>query len=742
MSEVDARLAGWLRPLAASQPEGRDARGELGHEVVRGEIAKLTALAGEVVDWSRVVAAAAQVLETTSKDLALAVYLARGLHELEGLSGLTTGLQLLTGLLRNHGDALYPTRLRARVNALQWFYDCTAEKLARAAATGLQAFALTQACAELTAAARDCLREQAPSASALSTSVERVVLASMPLVSAQDTSAAQAPDASMQGASQVSAIDGAASQSPDEDSLKRAQREAEVWLQPISAAQPAGLDTSYDEDSQAIRAEIQKLSSLAPALPDWPRVAAESQRILVERSKDMTLAVYLTAALFELRGVAGMTVGMVCLEGLLAQYWDSAWPSRARLKGRTAALDWLVTQSANRLAALPAGEVEGRAIAALKSAVSALTERVRVCFGAQSPQFTPLLQAITRLELASMTDGAQSASPASVSSRMDPPAPVLAASLTPSDHAGRSPSLTFPAALSVPPDVSGLPSFLKTTGEALVEVAKTLAELDRSAPLPYWLLRTGLWLHLERVPADEGGRTRIQAPERRARDSLEALLANQKWELALAQSEALLRRSPLWLDSHRLSDQALRGLGEKFGDAQRTVAATARAFVLRLPGVLRLTFADGSPLASAATLTWLQDPPTREVNDGQADQSRVCLPDALRTVLQHGDASALATFNTFLKGLGSQRQVFCGRLALAQALFEARRIDAAVTVYLGLERDLERFQLEEWEPALAIEALTGARAALIAQVDPKRGEPPELRRISSTLARLAPNTLV
>jgi type VI secretion system protein ImpA len=97
----------------------------------------------------------------------------------------------------------------------------------------------------------------------------------------------------------------------------------DALLVEISPQAPCGPNLEYDPVFQALerealgKAEVQYGSTITPAVPpDWKtvrRMAAE----LIDRSRDLRLAVYLTRANLALNGIAGLADGLTLIERLL-----------------------------------------------------------------------------------------------------------------------------------------------------------------------------------------------------------------------------------------------------------------------------------------------------------------------------------------------------------------------------------------------------------------------------------------
>lgn len=110
--------------VSDSQPVGLDVRDDADFELLQNEIGKMSnPVTSGTLDWSKVVQLSAALLADKGKDILVASYLAGGLMQTQGLHGLLEGLQVLDDMVQTYWDTLYPTRLRARRNALEWLLE-------------------------------------------------------------------------------------------------------------------------------------------------------------------------------------------------------------------------------------------------------------------------------------------------------------------------------------------------------------------------------------------------------------------------------------------------------------------------------------------------------------------------------------------------------------------------------------------------------------------------------------------
>jgi type VI secretion system protein ImpA len=112
--------------------------------------------------------------------------------------------------------------------------------------------------------------------------------------------------------------------------------DVEALLAPVSSDAPSGPDLEYDADFIALetaargKAEQQFGDTIIAAEDaDWRNVKKQAEALL-ERSKDLRVAMLLTRAETRLGDMEGLAGGLALTTGLLSRYWDDVHPQLDR----------------------------------------------------------------------------------------------------------------------------------------------------------------------------------------------------------------------------------------------------------------------------------------------------------------------------------------------------------------------------------------------------------------------------
>jgi type VI secretion system protein VasJ len=499
-------------------------------------------------------------------------------------------------------------------------------------------------------------------------------------------------------------------------SIEELREKAKTWIEPVSAAAPAGAAAKTNPQYEAVIAEMSKLESVTGGAVDWNMVLDSGGKVLQSVSKDLRIATYLAFGMYQTQGLDGLATGLVVVSEMMDRYWPGLFPELARMRGRANALGWLIERAAQTLPDMQVDASARERVEALDVAAARLAEVARQKFEANGPAVRPLLESVQRLK-ASL--------PAEAPPPPPPPPPQAKPATPPPPQPVATPAPPPPAAAIDTPPVAtmsgaeGATDFLRQTGSALASAAGTLRRAVATDPQSYRMLRVGLYLHLvQPPPADASGKTSIPAPPPSLRTQLEKMAANGKWAEVLEEAESALMQNRFWVDLHYLSARALAELGPTYQPARQSLLVELGAWLKRMPTVPKLTFGDGSPTASGETRAWLESelappaatgggaPASKAEGEG-ADDEAAALTEA-RKLLGGGKApEAIALLQKRVENATSSRKRFRARLALAKLCAASGQANVARALFEALDREATERGLDAWEPALAAECLEG-----------------------------------
>jgi type VI secretion system protein VasJ len=409
------------------------------------------------------------------------------------------------------------------------------------------------------------------------------------------------------------------------------------------------------------------------------------------------------------------------------------------MKARANAIAWFSERSTNVLTAYADSPTPTKReeIEALEVAVKHLSEVARHKLEDKSPPWRPLLEAIERIyhslppsppsppsnekptdSLALENDSTITlpAIPAKLPAKENVVAPAGNTAAIPVATSALTTSHT-PVLLSSPlpsPPSSGDPTdYLRDVGSSVIEVAHKIRKLNPADPLSFRILRVGLWLHiLQPPPTNSGNKTLVPPPSETLRSNLELMAANSRWSQLLEEAESALTGCRFWLGLQHYSFQALLAMGDGYRQAKDTVVMELRSLLQRMPNLTELEFSDGMPYASSSTLAWIENTVTASKSSPpvpvtiSAEENKV-LVEAQKMVDEKNISAAINFLQEKIAACSSGSGRFRLRLSLAKICHQAGQAILAKALYESLEKESLDHNLDEWDPPLVIECLSG-----------------------------------
>jgi len=504
----------------------------------------------------------------------------------------------------------------------------------------------------------------------------------------------------------------------------------ELGRRPITPDQPAGTDVTYEPEFGRVTGEMDKLAIASEAGEgvDWDLVVDLTSRILSEKSKNLQAAAYLARGLIERQKVQGFAAGLTVIKDLVENFWEEMYPPKKRMRGRLNAVAWWLEQVEVFWSGYgPNQPLPSVFVKALKDDLKALDQALVARFE-EPPAVQKLMKYIDRLPV--MSD--------------EPTPPPAAEGRAATSEAEGAPAAGPPLADQPPAKIE-----IKTGDDARRVVETGLGQLSESLtfllenepanPLVFRLNRIAAWLLVENPPPADGQRTMIPPPDTVVRQSIESLIANGDLENAVKAAEARLGEYLFWLDLSRFSAAALTRLGAGYESSLEALTGEVVLFTKRFPQVKDLAFSDGTPFADSETRAWLEEicagsdrtePQAGAGPDGLEQEVEQVLGQAGELVKENQIIKAVQLLQGRLVAGGSGKARLLWRIALAQLLIGAGRPELARPHLDDLLRQMEEFNLERWDPDLALQGLKVVYQGLSLSADDQSRARPVLDRIS------------
>lgn len=475
---------------------------------------------------------------------------------------------------------------------------------------------------------------------------------------------------------------------------------------PVSESRPAGADAKYEPEYEALTAEIAKLSSVSQSAPiSWQDVADNGAAILAQKSKDISVAAYTAVALAHIDGARGFLDGVNLLRGICENFWEDAFPPKAKMRRRLNAYEWWHERALEQLRKENQQPIPAELSAEMTEAVNGLDSLVGTLMEDAQP-LRDIKEAIRALPLL----------PEEKPKEPEPPAaPTPEPQPQPQPQTQEPPRQTA-AAPAPAPQAGDTAAALSAFVDAARNYAFALRAENPANYLAWQLPRVALWGKITALPPDDGtGQTMVPPPDMDRVEAAERLLAGKNWLKAATAADDLFQSYPLCIDLQRIADEALANLGPAFAAARARLRAETAAFAGRLPGLTSLSYDGGIPFVSPATRAWLDE----LAHDGQSGGSD-CGPgggkiDAAiaeaREILAGGDAAGALKKLEDSHGTSAAGNVRL-RAEELHMLCSQRETKTAAALARAIAREIEQSGLAKLEPDLAAEAMTAACQAL------------------------------
>ena len=499
---------------------------------------------------------------------------------------------------------------------------------------------------------------------------------------------------------------------------------SELGRHPISTDKPAGVDIRYDPAFDELQTEVDKLSSPAAAgSVNWEKICRFASEILMNRSKDLVAAGYLAVSLIYRRGTDGFALGLGLYLDLLEHFWEDLHPPKHRARGRIRAIEWWAEKTETALKQQKDLSFSPVQIDLVRHNLSRLEILLSERFE-NAPSLVGIREFLNGFSSENEVSSPAESRVTPVSDpEEEPPSRQVAAEEFPfaTGSAGRS-------ILSNQEAENALQEGMNRIREA----SFYLWQQDLAVSIAYRMTRKAAWASVEELPPAANGKTRIPPPTSVEKNLLLEMRNKGDAEALLKAAEARIAQYIFWLDLNRLSAEALARLGTRFEKAHNAVCQETAFLLQRLPGLENLSFSDGTPFATPETKQWLESIVCRgasfsEIPPPFSDTPLVEMAagigkgiDEIQLMLRKGQlVEAMENVQEKLRASSSRRDKLLWRLALSRMLVDIGKAKLAIPHIDQILMDMDRHELEEYEPLLAMKGLRLAWIALDAQTEQK-----------------------
>ncbi|RMQ43286.1 hypothetical protein ALQ04_01144 [Pseudomonas cichorii] len=469
-------------------------------------------------------------------------------------------------------------------------------------------------------------------------------------------------------------------------------RYLELVSRPLSEQDYAGEDVRFSCEFETLEAELAKANTLYESTPvDWLKVRECSEHILLDCSRDLRVAVWLTWALYQCESFPGLLAGVNLLHHLCSHHWQVLHPRKSRT--RAAAMGWLLPRLEQVLGEDVSVATQLPLFQKLLEELEGLDNELTNYLGDEAPLLLPV-----RRRLAGMIQRVKEHKPE-------------------------------PEKLAVQVKQAASRIFKSDpTIENEKDAQKVLKEHQESAQAlcAWWLRqkatdvralrlnRTVSWLSIDRVPESDCRQiTALHGPPADRLKKYAERFQQGHYADLVVDIEAGLVRTPFWFDGHRLVWECLRAL--KADKAMLEVEILLSRFLLRLSGISELKFHDGSPFADEGTRNWINEkimPHVKVENPAPVIEERVALPEwelvlqeALLLLRNEGLKVAVQLLKKKLQSAQGERDRFYWQFALARLCYSAKKHELAKSQLEILDQYLQGSGFHTWEPELSLKVL-------------------------------------
>lgn len=454
---------------------------------------------------------------------------------------------------------------------------------------------------------------------------------------------------------------------------------SQTILTPISETTPCGSDFKYEDAYLALESEIDKSTSMSEGVAtDWSKVLDDAESLLGQDTKDTKIMCWWTYAMFKTGSWNALSTALPLFNDFLLSFGEALFPKSKKVK--LSSILWLEElfneEMLDERGAFTASVDAENFLGYFKE----LEKNFGISVGEELSLFKKLQSALERLvkeqevkEEAPKSSAAQSVQTGTVEL----------------------------SEINSDADATSILRSLKKNAGLLQEYFRTQDPSDIRA---IRLVRLQSWLDIDSLPMHEESKTPLNPPSQESIDKIEELMAEEEYAAALESTESLIALSPFWLEGHLMAFNILSEMGHL--QAAKEVQNALVSFIKADEAILNLQFRDTTPFASIKLKTWIAESMGAAISTGAEGSST---EESKEQIIEK--AYALAKKKNIKEAMGllqghhglsvTKEDKFHWRLAKAELATQFGKNDVALALLEDLKEDIDRYNLDEWNPELA-----------------------------------------
>ncbi|MDF1879734.1 type VI secretion system protein TssA [Sulfurimonas sp. MAG313] len=451
---------------------------------------------------------------------------------------------------------------------------------------------------------------------------------------------------------------------------------SENILAPLSDSLPCGTDFKYEDAFLAIEAEIDKSNSMLEGVStDWNEVKRATLNLLKNSTKDIKVFSWWIYATWKQEGISGLEKSLILFNSFLSSYKEKLFPKSKKVK--LSSLNWL-EELLEKEVLDETGSVN----------TSINTEIFIDIFKDLEDNFSLVVD-----EEVTVFRRFRSALQRDIKAKEIKPTPA---------HVSNS-SASTGSELNEINSETDANQVLRALKKNAVLLHKYYRDLDSFDIRSIRLVRLVAWLEIDELPMNTDGKTPLNPPSELSINEIESFIKEEDFDEALKSLELLLSLSPFWLEGHFMVFDILSKLAQT--RAANEVKNSLITFVKANENILELNFKDNTPFASIKLKQWLAE----SSSEISVSKSELDIVDTKAETI--ANAHALAKKKQIKEAMGllqvqsglaiNQEDKFHWRLAKAELAVEFGKKDVALALLEDLKKDIDRYNLDEWQPELA-----------------------------------------